>query len=231
MRRPDCAGAPLLRLAGRRLRGRCGSRFFAFAPDPAAGTAAAATAAAAPILLLSVPWTGIGTVGGRCLFRIIGLVLRGSIACSVTGVVAGRRVPAVGALRFGRALALLIRGLARILIRMRLAVAVTALLVVRGMLLFVAAAGMTVAGHRGREPLVDVLHIDVGDRDFTAADSRALALIHGRDDAVVMVGMLEKVLRRHAVAHRAGISRELQILLKDLIRIAADPDVGAGAVV
>jgi hypothetical protein len=45
-----------------------------------------------------------------------------------------------------------------------------------------------------------------------------------------MIGMLEEVLRRDAVADSAGIARELQILLEHLIGVAADPDVGTRAV-
>jgi hypothetical protein len=42
--------------------------------------------------------------------------------------------------------------------------------------------------------------------------------------------MLEKVLRRNPVAGCAGIARKLKILLKHLVGIAADPNVGTRAV-
>jgi hypothetical protein len=90
---------------------------------------------------------------------------------------------------------------------------------------------MPVAGKRGRETLAHVLHVDVGDRDFASADSRSLALVLRRHDPIVVIGMLEEVLRGNAIAGGAGIACELQILLEHLIGVAADPDVGAAAIV
>jgi hypothetical protein len=123
----------------------------------------------------------------------------------------------------------LIVGVAGILVRPHLAVAVTALLVVRGMLLLLIAAGMTVAGHGGGEALA-IVHVDVGDRDFTSADSRALAFALCRHDSIVVIGVLQEVLRRDTITGCAGIAGELKILLEHLIGIAADPNIGTRAV-
>ena len=46
-----------------------------------------------------------------------------------------------------------------------------------------------------------------------------------RDDAQIMLGVLVIVLGHHRVAGRLGIARQLQILLGDMLGIAADLDV------
>jgi hypothetical protein len=74
------------------------------------------------------------------------------------------------------------------------------------------------------------VHIDLGDGDFATADPRALALVVRRHDPIIVIGVLEKVLRRNSVAGSAGVARELKILLEDLIGVASDPNVGARAV-
>ena len=237
MRGPAYAGARLLGLARSGLRGRCAARLFAFAPDASAGTTPAATAAAmATLLLLAVPGCGIGAVGRQQLLRIGGLLIRSNIAR--VAIRLRITISAIGVLRFGRVLALRVLMLrmlsvrvAGVLVRAHLAVAVTALLVLRGMLLLLIAAGMTVAGHGGGEALA-IVHVDVGDRDFTSADSRALAFALCRHDSIIVVGMLQEILRRDSVTGCAGIACELEILLEHLIGVAAHPDIGtvAGAV-
>lgn len=85
--------------------------------------------------------------------------------------------------------------------------------------------------HRRRQALAHVLHIDVGDRQFTAADARPLALVHRAEDAVIVIGMLQEVFRRDAVAGGAGVAGELQVFLQDLVGIAANPRLVPPAVV
>src|SRR4051812_43766970 len=92
------------------------------------------------------------------------------------------------------------------------------------------ATGMTMARHRRGETLADVVHIDLGNRDFAPADSRTLPLVVCRHHAKIVIGVLEKVLRRNPVAGSAGVACELKILLEDLIGVAADPNVGTRAV-
>jgi hypothetical protein len=92
-------------------------------------------------------------------------------------------------------------------------------------------AGHALAGReRGRETLADVLHIDVGNRQFAAADPRPLAVIHGGEHTVIVIGVLQVVLRRHAVAGGTRVTRELQILLQDLVGVATDPGLVATAI-
>ena len=236
MRRPACAAWSLLAVAGRLLRSGW-SALFALVPDPPAWTAAAATAATmTTFLLLTIPRAGIRAVGGDQLFRIIRLLIRSDEALPVAAVITGTLVAtAIGVLRFAATLTqlvvLLVRVmllLAGILVLAHLAVAVTALLVVAGMLRLVAA--MTVAGECRREALAHILHVDVGHRDFAAADSRPLAFVLRCDDSIVMVGMLQEVLSSHTVSGGAGIARELEVLLEDLKGIAADPNIGSAAV-
>ena len=52
----------------------------------------------------------------------------------------------------------------------------------------------------------------------------------GHQDSVVVLGVLEVVLRRHAVACRARVSCELKILLVNMRGSAADLDVRAGRI-
>jgi len=227
-----CAAWSLLAVAGGLLRGGR-SALLALIPDPTAGTAAAATAATmtAFLLLLSVAGAGIGAIGGNQLFRIIRLLVRRGRPLRVAAIVTGVLLSAIGVLLFAVALALRVLVallLAGILVLAHLAVTMTALLIVTAVLWRLVAA-MAMAGERSREALAYVLHIDVGDRDFASADSRALALVLRRNDPIVVIGMLQEVLRGNAVTGSAGIACELKILLEDLIGIAADPDVGAGA--
>jgi hypothetical protein len=217
LRYKTCAGWSLLVVAGRRLRHRWAA-LFALAPDAASRTAAAATATAVmpAFLLLSVARAGIGGVTGEQLFRIIRLLVRSHKALAIATIVAGTLVFAIGVLRFAAALALrillVVLLLSGALVWTHLAVAMTALLIVGGVLLLFVAA-MTMARERRGEALADVRHIDVGDRDFASADSRSLALVLRRYHAIIMIGMLEEVLRRHAVAGGTGIACELKILL------------------
>ncbi len=55
-------------------------------------------------------------------------------------------------------------------------------------------------------------------------------LVHGVDDAEVMLGVLEIALRHHPVAAARGIAPELQILLEQLLRGAPHPQVRTAAV-
>jgi hypothetical protein len=84
---------------------------------------------------------------------------------------------------------------------------------------------------RRRQALTDILDIDVGDREFAPAHARPLAVIHGAQHAIIVVGMLQKVLRGNPVAGGARIARELQILLQNLIGVAADPQLLSAAFV
>ena len=52
----------------------------------------------------------------------------------------------------------------------------------------------------------------------------------GHQDAIIMLGVLEIVLRHHPVAHGARIARKLQIFLIDVRRGAADLHVGPGRI-
>lgn len=52
-----------------------------------------------------------------------------------------------------------------------------------------------------------------------------LRLLGARDDAEIMFGVLEIVLRHHRVAARLGVARELEIFLGNMGGIAADLDV------
>src|SRR3954469_17568027 len=92
------------------------------------------------------------------------------------------------------------------------------------------AAGMTMARHRRGEALADVVHIDFGNRDFATANSRALPLAVCRHHPEIVIGVLEKILRRNPVTGSAGVARELKILLEHLIGVAPDPNVGTRAV-
>jgi len=84
---------------------------------------------------------------------------------------------------------------------------------------------------RRRQALAHVLHIDVGDRKFATAHARPLAVIHGAQHTIVMVGMLQEILGGDAVTGRARVARELKILFEDLVGIAADPQLLPPAVV
>jgi hypothetical protein len=234
--RPDraCAGWSLLAFAGGRGRGGR-SALLAFVPDPATWTAAAATGATLTGFLRLLPVLRRG-IGGGQLLRIIRLLIRRHEALLVAAISAGALVSTViGILRFAAILALLV-GMIRmallvagILIRAHLAVAVIAplLMVTTAMLRLLAA--MTMTRERGREALTHVLHIEVGDRDFASTDSRPLAFVLRRHDSIIVVGVLQEVLRRDAIASGAGIARELEILLEHLIGVAAYPDIGCGA--
>jgi hypothetical protein len=83
---------------------------------------------------------------------------------------------------------------------------------------------------RGGQTLADVLHVDVGDGELTAADARPLAVVHRRQDPVVMVGVLKKVLCRDPVTGRPRVTRELQILVEHLIGIAPNSEFLPSAV-
>ncbi|GAB2179297.1 hypothetical protein DLREEDagr8_48550 [Dongia sp. agr-C8] len=185
----------------------------------------------AAILLLPLARTGIGTVGRDQLFGIIRLLIRRDEALPVATILAGALVAAVDVLRLTTTLTLLVRMvlLAGILVRAHLAVAVAALLIFAAMLRLVAT--MTMTRERRREALAHVLHVDIRDGDFPPADSRPLTFVLRRHDPVIVIGMLQEILRGNAVAGGAGIACELQILLEDLIGVAADPDIGSRAVV
>ena len=79
--------------------------------------------------------------------------------------------------------------------------------------------------------MAHILHIDVGDGQFTPAHARPLAVIHRAQHAIIMVGMLQEILGGDPVAGRSRIARELQILFQDLVGIAADPQLLPTAVV
>ena len=52
-------------------------------------------------------------------------------------------------------------------------------------------------------------------------------LVHGVEDAEVMLGVLEVGFRHHPVAAAGRIAAELQVLLEQLLRCAAQPHVRA----
>jgi hypothetical protein len=76
--------------------------------------------------------------------------------------------------------------------------------------------------HRGGQALADILHVDVGDRQFAASDPRALPVIHRRQDSVIVIGVLQEIFRRHPIAGGAGIAGELEIFFQNLIGVAAN---------
>jgi hypothetical protein len=78
---------------------------------------------------------------------------------------------------------------------------------------------------RGGQALAHILHIDVGDGQFTPAHARPLAIIHRAQHAIIMVGMLQEILGGDAVAGRSRIACELQIFFQDLVGIAANPQL------
>jgi len=83
---------------------------------------------------------------------------------------------------------------------------------------------------RGRQTLADILHVDVGDGEFTAADARPLAVVHRRQDPVVMVGVLKEILCRDPVSGCPRVARELQVLVEHLIGVAPNPQFLPSAV-
>ena len=64
---------------------------------------------------------------------------------------------------------------------------------------------------------------------FRAEERRGLPelLLRGRDQAEIMLGVLVVVLRRHRIARRLRIARELNVFLGNMRRCAADFDVGS----
>jgi hypothetical protein len=73
-----------------------------------------------------------------------------------------------------------------------------------------------------------VLKVDVVARDELVAthDLRHGALgLHGAQDPEVMLGVLQIVLRQHPIPRRASITRQLRVLLEDMLGRAADLDV------
>jgi hypothetical protein len=78
---------------------------------------------------------------------------------------------------------------------------------------------------RRRQALAHVLNIDVGDGKLATAHARPLAVIHGAQHTIVMVGMLQEILGSDPVASRTRVARELKILFQDLVGIAADPQL------
>jgi hypothetical protein len=52
----------------------------------------------------------------------------------------------------------------------------------------------------------------------------------GADNPEIVLGMLKVTFRQHTIAGRRRIARKVEILLMHLIRIAADPNLGAVAV-
>jgi hypothetical protein len=84
---------------------------------------------------------------------------------------------------------------------------------------------------RGGKALTYILHVDVGDGEFTAAGARALPVVHGAQHTIIMVGMLEEILGGDPVACGARVARELEILFQDLVGIAANPQFLPAAVV
>src|SRR5262249_46310749 len=50
-------------------------------------------------------------------------------------------------------------------------------------------------------------------------------LLHGRDHAEIVLGVLIVVLGRHRIAGRLRVARELNVLLRDVVRGAANLDV------
>ena len=73
---------------------------------------------------------------------------------------------------------------------------------------------------RSGETLAHILHIDIGHRNFAAADTRSLTIIHRGDDAVIVIGVLQEVFSSDPVAGDAGIAGQLQVLFQHLIDIA-----------
>lgn len=93
-------------------------------------------------------------------------------------------------------------------------------------------ARLTMSGiERRREALIAVLDIDFGDGNVAPADPRPLTFLHRSDHSIVMVGMLEEILRGDPVTRRAGVARQLQVFLQDLIGVASDADLGGIAVI
>ena len=58
----------------------------------------------------------------------------------------------------------------------------------------------------------------------------ALMLAVGADHAIIVLGMLIKILGGDPVAGSARIARHRQIFLQNLIGVAANSDIGPGAV-
>jgi hypothetical protein len=83
----------------------------------------------------------------------------------------------------------------------------------------------------GRQALAHVLHVDVGDRQFTSAHAWPLAVIHGTQHAIIMVRVLQEVFGGDAVAGGTGIACQLQVLLKHLVGIAANAQLLPAAIV
>ncbi len=54
-----------------------------------------------------------------------------------------------------------------------------------------------------------------------------LLLLSGGDNAIVMLGVLEIILRDDAITRRRGVARQLQIFLMNLKRAAANANIGA----
>jgi hypothetical protein len=77
--------------------------------------------------------------------------------------------------------------------------------------------------HRRRQALADVLHVDVGDRQFAAPDARALAVIHRAQYSIIVVRVLQEVFGGDTIPGGAGIARELEVFFQNLIGIAANP--------
>jgi len=75
------------------------------------------------------------------------------------------------------------------------------------------------------QALAHVLHVDVGDGQFTTAHARPLAVIHRAQHAIIMVGMLQEILGGNPIAGRSRIACELQIFFQDLVGIAANPQL------
>src|SRR5690606_5552920 len=61
--------------------------------------------------------------------------------------------------------------------------------------------------------------------------ARLVLGLRGQDDAEIMLGVLEIILRHHIVADRGRVTRKLHVFLSDMGGIAADFDVRAIALV
>jgi hypothetical protein len=110
---PARAGSSLLVFARNRL-GVWGGGFVAFGSNPTSGTTAAASATPlwTAVLLLAVARAGMGTVGRKQVFRIVGLL----VARGLGRILVGPRVATLGTLRFDRGMVLLIWLLIRMLV-------------------------------------------------------------------------------------------------------------------
>src|SRR5437868_6223260 len=88
-----------------------------------------------------------------------------------------------------------------------------------GNALWIGAAGRI---ERGGQALAHILHVDIRDGEFAAAHAGALAFVHRTEDAIIVIGVLQEILSGDPIAGGTRVARELQILFKDLVGVAAN---------